>query len=404
MQRIFPLMMFLAALALSSCAGQPTHRPADLLINEGSDDLRVEKITAASLTADMDLLVYALRKGYAGYPLIDPALLRDVERRLQSLPSQGPVFEPVHLCGDLANVLSLLPDNHLAVRNGQRKCAPTGTEATPRWQVGKNVALQSGKSPWILEYRQVNRSRIPILGIAAFPLGEDPVWGNFTETIRAIEGAKALVIDLRGNTGGDDSRGYELAEFLLGHRAPRARSETVVRQTPEAITLSLNRWLFQAREDRKRGTPVPKQLGDFIADDKKRLQQALDGAIPEQQIIDLGPAQTFKLEEVSFRGPVLVLIDRACASSCESTLEALVALPNVRTLGQNTAGSVHFGEIGRIILPRTGLTVQLATKANVYRDPRFVEKTGFQPQEVLSSGQDALEEALKRLKIALRTN
>jgi hypothetical protein len=72
-----------------------------------------------------------------------------------------------------------------------------------------------------------------------------------------------------------------------------------------------------------------------------------------------------------------VLIDAECESSCESTLEGLQLHPNVKTLGENTRGMIHFTNEGKIQLPESHLFVRMATKFNDYE--QFIERSAMSP-------------------------
>ncbi|MFC1482236.1 S41 family peptidase [Myxococcota bacterium] len=89
--------------------------------------------------------------------------------------------------------------------------------------------------------------------------------------------------------------------------------------------------------------------------------------------------------------PILVLVNRGCASSCESTLESLVRHPRVVTVGQNTGGYVSFGNNGCILLRHSQIMVQLATDYWRRASKAFEEKVGYRPDVVLPVETDALQ-------------
>jgi hypothetical protein len=68
--------------------------------------------------------------------------------------------------------------------------------------------------------------------------------------------------------------------------------------------------------------------------------------------------------------------------------------PNVKKVGTNTKGQVHFGNVGKLILRNSGIIVQLATSYNMYFDRRFIEKVGIAPDIYITDDQDAMNVAI----------
>lgn len=122
----------------------------------------------------------------------------------------------------------------------------------------------------------------------------------------------------------------------------------------------------------------------------------------------LDPEITFKIPSVEpdlsrvFKGPIRILMDAECGSSCESTVEALELHPSVKTVGENTTGYVHFGNMGRMWLRRSNVIGAIPTQRYEFLDGRFVEKVGYAPDIPVSAGMDAMEIALKDIVEELR--
>jgi len=87
--------------------------------------------------------------------------------------------------------------------------------------------------------------------------------------------------------------------------------------------------------------------------------------------------------------PVFILQDRGCASSCESSIDFFEYVDHVKRVGENTAGFVHFGNMGFTMLPISVIQVNIASTFNTYRDGRFIEMTGIKPDIAVPAGEDA---------------
>ncbi len=86
---------------------------------------------------------------------------------------------------------------------------------------------------------------------------------------------------------------------------------------------------------------------------------------------------------------VYILIDGKCDSSCETTVDGFERHPYVKLVGENTAGCLHFGNIGYVILPESKAQVQIPTQYNEYYDNRFIERKGIEPDIRVPNGKDA---------------
>lgn len=353
-------------------------------------------LSTAQLEADIALLRYAIDQGYGGRDFIDRALFDDVMRSIEALSTAG---EPRAFCDALGHQLARLPDAHLSARIGRERCGPgPGARRPPR--VGPNLHPADSSAHWSFERRTLEERDVAVFTLRGFPAGDDPRWRGFDEAVTSALEADAVVVDLRGNGGGDDTRGYQLASALLGAEVPPGYATSHQRTTPEAIQLMLN-WtavgLIGAAEQTPRG-PAPHIPAYFVELKHKQLA-ALRGALDEVERKDndalVLPAQ------LAFEGPVLVLADAACASSCESTLEALRQHPRARFVGENTGGFIHFGNGGLLVLHHSQVAVYLPTKYNAYADGSFFDKVGFAPDVPVAPGEDAFDHARALLRSSL---
>ena len=98
-----------------------------------------------------------------------------------------------------------------------------------------------------------------------------------------------------------------------------------------------------------------------------------------------------------YKTPIYILMDRGCGSSCESSIHSFEYNPNVKKVGQNTYGSLHFGNIGLFYLPHSLLGINMATHANFFRDGRFIEKIGITPDIYVPDGQDVYDFLVKKI-------
>jgi hypothetical protein len=346
--------------------------------------LTTSTLDARAVAADLDRLALALERGYVGKPFVPAESWRRMEDRLAALRERE---LPVRaLCNRIADALWEIPDSHLAARYrapGSKTSRQCGTGATqervPR--VGANAGAEA-TTPWSVTTTNAGTSRIAILAITTFPPRSDPSWNDFEAALAGILEADGLAVDLRGNGGGDDARGRELANRLVDGVAAVPVTRWHSRQSAEALTLLTNYLATQGSAP---------HLQNLLASARAERDRAAASRLPEWKVEE-ERTRTTTIGPRAYRGPVAILVDAACASSCESTLEMLRQHPGARVFGEPTAGHVGFGDIGTFALPNSRIRIILPT-AFAELAGGFRGRRGFDPDVPVPAGTDALEAA-----------
>jgi C-terminal processing protease CtpA/Prc len=265
-------------------------------------------------------------------------------------------------------------------------------------RVGANVAARSDV-PWAITAVDINGRQVPLLSITHFSSNGDKAWHGFLAAVdEALRSAPALILDLRGNSGGDESWGLQLAARLAGlpHApGPVMRMRTI--QSAAALAATANASWLEMQEHAQQGKTPPARLSRRFKSAMLSLKALGRRRTAVADKIEAWTPESFSPGENAFRRPILVLIDRACAAACERTVLALECHPDVKWIGEPTAGAVHFGLNGVIRLPTSGIEVQLPTAVMEFQDKRFLERTGIQPHLPVAPGQDALATARTEL-------
>ncbi len=371
-------MRFLPLLFMFSVA-----EAQSLLFEPTSDFTAVAHFSAADVKEDLQLLKSAVQLAYAGPPSL-----------LAALDSFAPaVSDSEALCLALAEAFEQVADSHLAANIDFNRC---GANPVPG-HAGANINDQS--KPWVIEWRRAGSQPVAVVGLAHFADEADREWEGFLSAIQALHAqGKPFIIDLRGNSGGDDSMGIEMARVLYGLArdvnvpAP-IRGRTWI-QTPEAFALQANDIAYQnARSLHNGRTPGPYQ--------EVRRQRLLEWmkrakahAFPSVAVETYAEVPVTR----AFAENIYVLIDKRCASACENTLQALEKLPHRVLVGENSRGMVEYGELGRVRLPNSHVVVSLSTMRSEFRDRRNPEKIGYSPDQRVPENEDALAAALQRIK------
>ncbi|HEY2326574.1 MAG TPA: S41 family peptidase [Gaiellaceae bacterium] len=165
-----------------------------------------------------------------------------------------------------------------------------------------------------------------------------------------------IVVDLRGNTGGNDGYTFDWASSCFDAAPTFVRDWTwCVRGTPVGIWNSAT-W----GEVRDGVAPLHDSRHDPRSGDTLEV-------VADEEGLEVG--------HKPWRGRMVVLVDRRTASSGESSAWLLRAGLGARVVGEPTLGMIEYGNVVPYVLPRSGLVIHLPTKRNDFGLP--VEGRGF---------------------------
>ncbi len=399
--RVTQWVPFICALLAISCV----HAPAQFTFKDieqqyapppQSGDLL---LTAKQVTHDVDLLLYALDRGYAGKDFVPPADWSRLKQKLTSL--RGHSMKVSEFCDQVGDALWQVPDAHLGAKRIEPKvekpirCGQLREQNDRQGTVGNNYSFADKEHNWAVEFLSKGNMTIAVMSIKSFPDHGDPVWAEFDKTVARLLEGDAFIIDMRGNGGGDDTRGYQLAETLIdGDVWGGAGIAAHFRETPETLTLRKN--MFDRDGRRKDGTLSEHMQAAYTKVSTER-DEAVVGKRAEYRVVTVPPPQVV-LGPRAFQGAIAILVDEDCKSSCESSLFVLRQHPKAKVFGARTAGYVHFGNGGLLGLPESGISVLIPTKYNEFPSGKFYDKVGFEPDVLVPSGNNAFDVAIHWLQ------
>ncbi|HEX5182002.1 MAG TPA: S41 family peptidase [Allosphingosinicella sp.] len=183
-------------------------------------------------------------------------------------------------------------------------------------------------------------------------------WSRFYADVKAhldaVRAADLVVIDVRGNGGGDSSYADRLARILWGDALVDARQP---RLGPTVWRVSkLNRDNWAGFVEKVSADP------DYPADDKAEFRRIL--ALYDRALAHGDP--TFRLEDDSgvrkpasgpnpMHGRVVLLTDTACNSACLDLMDEFTAMPDTVQAGTVTSADTIFMELTQVPLLPSGL-------------------------------------------------
>lgn len=171
---------------------------------------------------------------------------------------------------------------------------------------------------------------------------------------------RPIVFDLRQNGGGDDSFAYRLAEVLRSRsqKLPGISALNLESLYSRASTANIFFVLWQKILRQGQTELAQRYERNYKLYREKFRQAVLTGeTMTSFSTRTIAPALRFGERAMPYSKPIVLLADKGCASACESMVELFRELENVRVIGLDTGGFLHFGNLGAMVLPHSKIAI-----------------------------------------------
>ena len=320
-------------------------------------------ITKEEAKKEVAQLIYAL-ENYIGYNFLKEAVQKAINK-FKALQYDEKIAV-TNWYKQLAHIKDIIPDQHAkALLNGV-KSMNTYT----------NHNINQTQLPWLVVTKQLNGKKVLLIGIVRFPDPSSSEWKGFLTKVQSgLQEAEAVVLDLRGNTGGDDRMGRALANLLYNSRLWPYPVKKIVRlQHPIVHVIRANQEKHKIKKMQAKGLSA-----DELVKNHTELIKKAKYHQPDSPIFETKYYEQQKLPKNIPNMPIFILIDRHTGSSGENMVDFLENHPHVIKIGEPTAGTIHFGNMGLFILPYSKIIIFLGTQYKVYYDQRMREGKGIPP-------------------------
>jgi hypothetical protein len=205
-----------------------------------------------------------------------------------------------------------------------------------------------------------------------------------------------IVVDMRGNAGGNDSYAYRWVA-----QAKRGRWATnwwTLHPTPAFDPwVEWNREVWSALEQNRIDDPTSVAR-------RQELRQRWPRS-PAELSLRFEDDQNESQARTPYRGRIVVLVDGKCGSSGESGAQFFRDALGAKLVGERTAGFMEYGNVRALLLPRTHVLVVFATKRNYFSTP--LEAVGmpadlYLPPELMEKPVEELLPLLKKVPVGGR--
>ena len=193
-----------------------------------------------------------------------------------------------------------------------------------------------------------------------------------------LRSADRVVIDVRGNGGGNSTFGDDLGDVLFG--AP----------TRQAITESFD-WTVDWRASKRNLKALRKAAAEMPENDRTEFAEVVEGleaALRDGKNFyrEIGaPKPLPKLKRPHFAGKILFLTDRSCASACLDFADMILRVPGVVHIGLPTSADSVYMDVNVVDLP-SGVA-RLVYPMKVYRHRLRGNNRWYEPKLMWPGGE-----------------
>ena len=332
----------------------------DFVFSANRRGIPARNLSADDVRRDVAILARLLIRVYVGWPVHDEIVKMSILKHLVNIYNDAHEMPADEFFKLLKPVVADIPDNHIFFMFGATRF---GTKYTkPYKNVGKNIA---GNSP---VYGEMRDGGVAVIGFSAM-IRSDEFKHAVTDFAKNIlPKSNALIMDLRGNTGGNSWYSDLFAEYLCGAWI----------DSMQAVYVRTNR-------DAKEFLSVVYPTAPW-------------SNLPESEELVVWKSGKNYTPDITkaYMKPIYILIDRQTGSSAEMFLLRMMHHPHVVVVGDNSSGKEVFGNCASGLLPNSQTKVFIGMNYRVLPQENF-ELNGVTPNIICPENTDAMNVALREI-------
>lgn len=317
-------------------------------------------LSADDIRRDVAIFARLLIRVYVGWPVHDEIVKMRILKHLVNVYNDAHEMPADEFFKLLKPVVADIPDNHIFFMFGATRF---GTKYTkPYKNVGKNIA---GNSP---VYGEMRDGGVAVIGFSAMIKSDETKNAIIDFAKNILPKSNALIIDLRGNTGGNSWYSDLFAEYLCGAWIDSFKT----------VYVRTNR------------------------DAKKFLSAVYPTApwanLPESEELVVWKSGKNYTPDITkaYMKPIYILTDRQTGSSAEMFLLRMMHHPRAVVVGDNSSGTEVFGNCASGLLPNSQIKFNIGMNYRVLSQENF-ELNGITPNIKCPENTDAMNVALREI-------
>ncbi|WP_189635878.1 S41 family peptidase [Pseudomonas chlororaphis] len=194
--------------------------------------------------------------------------------------------------------------------------------------------------------------------------------------VRDLDGTDAVVLDTRGNNGGQTLVGYRLLLALFKGAIERAPKDQMESKAYWRVSITARETLETYREKFSQTEGTEGSTYKFLDTLLVRMGEA---ALRGQAFVEQAEIPVDELAESGspFAGKLLLITDSNCASACLDFVDMVLQIPGVVHVGSVTSADTRYSDVAWLSLPRT-LKMWLPLK--VYQNRKRKDNEPYTPK------------------------
>ena len=332
----------------------------DFVFNATRRSVPDKNLSSDDVRRDVAIFARLLIRVYVGWPVHDEIVKRRILKHLIDIYNDAREMSADEFFKLLKPVVADIPDNHISIRFGTTRF---GTKyKKPYKNVGKNIAGDKTVRG------EMRNDGVAVIGFSVMIKSDEfkNAIVDFGKNI--LPKSNALVIDLRGNTGGSGWYPSLFAEHLCG-----------------AWIDSFKTVYCRTNRDSKNFLSVVYPTAPWAN-------------LPESEelvVLETGKNYTVDINK-AYMKPIYILTDRKTTSAAELFLLRMIHHPSVVVVGDNSSGTEVFGQVKHSLLPNSQIKVSIGMFYRVLSQENF-ELNGITPNIKCPENTDALDVALREI-------
>jgi hypothetical protein len=235
------------------------------------------------------------------------------------------------------------------------------------------VAGQGGLSPWPDRSTKIIENNVAYMRITSWSPGVEEEFDTWMERFKSTEG---LIIDLRGNTGGNRNTFKGLFPYFRSETDPPVVGNAVkLRLNEEFTSLDLLTLRLMRPYDWDGWNPAERNA---IAEFRESFQP--EWTVPVNGFSDWHYwvlSRQSNPKAYHYENPVVFLMDRGSFSATDVVLASVKGLENITLMGTPSGGGS--GAAFATTLVNSGLQVQLSSMVSFQKNGSLIDSRGIEP-------------------------
>jgi len=228
---------------------------------------------------------------------------------------------------------------------------------------------------------------IPVVRVRSFSDPYADALNQFVKTASSHRGEPVIIVDIRGNHGGNE---HWPISWIRGLTGERAESVFIFSELTSKTTMAARANVFAYLYDRTPSTTIYRDDAERHA----RIAESFESG--ERQPDWVGP--NYPLVPLIANDTTVILVTNgSVASAGEGLIMRLSQAENVVVVGENSMGCLTFGNGGAHQLPHSKLMVWLPINFGLYLDMEFREEEGLMP-DLWVPAEDAVNYAVAAVR------